>query len=246
MTPTPEPAPEPTADPFAPPEWIGSRVLPARPDGLGEVRDTPPELVDRRFRPPTGSPVEDGFTASVVPVSADVAARSTWTAQCPVALDSLRYLTMTYRGFDGGTYAGEMIVHETVAEDVVAVFERLYAAEYPIEEMRVVRADELDAPPTGDGNNTTAFVCRATTLSESWSQHAYGLAIDVNPFHNPYLRGDAVLPELSSAYLDRDRVLPGMIHAGDVVVEAFAAIGWGWGGAWNSLKDWQHFSQNGR
>jgi hypothetical protein len=176
----------------------------------------------------------------------DVVARSTWTDECPVTLDELRYLTMTFRGFDDRTYAGEMIVHRSVAEDVVWVFAQLYDARFPIEEMRVVAAAELDAPPTGDGNNTTAFVCRPITLSSSWSQHAYGLAVDINPFHNPYRRDDAVVPELASAYLDRDRDLPGMIQPGDVVTRAFADIGWGWGGDWTTLDDWMHFSQSGR
>ena len=55
-----------------------------------------------------------------------------------------------------------------------------------------------------------------------------------------------VLPELASAYTDRSRTDPGVVHDGDAVVSAFAAIGWGWGGDWSSLKDYQHFSANDR
>ena len=106
---------------------------------------------------------------------------------------------------------------------------------------------ELDAHPTGDGNDTGAFVCRPSTGSTTtFSQHAYGLAIDVDPFQNPYTKGDLVLPELASSYLDRDDVRPGMITPDGVVVRAFESIGWTWGGTWSSLKDYQHFSQNGR
>ena len=112
--------------------------------------------------------------------------------------------------------------------------------------MRITRRDELDAPPTGDGNNTGAFACRPTTGASSYSQHAYGLAVDVNPFQNPYLSDDVVLPELASSYLERGLRRPGMIHPVGPVVRAFDSIGWGWGGAWRSLKDYQHFSQNGR
>ena len=78
-----------------------------------------------------------------------------------------------------------------------------------------------------------------------WSTHAYGLAVDLNPFQNPYRRGDLVLPELASAYLDRGRVRPGMIRPGDVVTKAFAAIGWTWGGTWRSPTDSMHFSATG-
>ena len=37
-----------------------------------------------------------------------------------------------------------------------------------------------------------------------------------------------------------------MIHAGDVVVRAFAAVGWGWGGDFDGAQDYQHFSATGR
>jgi hypothetical protein len=137
-------------------------------------------------------------------------------------------------------------VNTSVAHDVVSVFRRLYEARWPIEDMHVGSKAELHAPPTGDGNNTSSFVCRPITGGGTWSQHAYGLAVDIDPFQNPYESGDLVVPELASAYKNRAWQRPGMIAAGDVVTSAFAAIGWGWGGEWQSLKDWMHFSLNGR
>ncbi|RPI25580.1 MAG: M15 family peptidase, partial [Actinobacteria bacterium] len=131
------------------------------------------------------------------------------------------------------------------AAAVVGVFAALHDARFPIEEMRVVSAIDLVVPATGDGNNTTSFSCRNAVFSDSWSQHAYGLAIDINPFHNPYARGERVLPELASAYLDREQVRPGMILAGDAVTTSFAAIGWSWGGDWRTLVDYMHFSATG-
>jgi len=153
---------------------------------------------------------------------------------------------LTFRGFDGQRHTGELLVNTTAADAMVDVFRRLQAARFPIEEMRITRADELDAPPTGDGNNTGSFKCRPTVGATSYSQHAYGLAVDIDPFQNPYSKGDLVLPELASAYLDRSWVRPGMITADGPVVRAFDAIGWTWGGTWSSLKDLQHFSRNGR
>lgn len=170
---------------------------------------------------------------------------STWSSECPVTLDDLRYLTVSFWGFDGGHHTGEIIVHREVAADVVDVFEQLHAERFPLEEMRLIGDADLDAAPTGDGNNTAAFVCRPMRGGNSWSEHAYGLTIDINPFLNPYVRGDVVIPELASAYLDRGWHRPGMIQPGDVVTEAFAAIGWTWGGTWSS-PDLMHFSRGGR
>jgi len=180
------------------------------------------------------------------PAPAQVLARSTWKPGCPVSATDLSWVRLTFWGFDNRRRTGELLVNESVAEDLVGVFRELYDERFPIEEMRITRLDELDAPPTGDGNNTGAFACRATTGGSSYSQHAFGLAIDVNPFQNPYLKGDLVLPELASSYLDRSWVRPGVITPTGPVVRAFAEIGWSWGGAWQSLKDYQHFSRNGR
>jgi hypothetical protein len=153
---------------------------------------------------------------------------------------------VTHHGFDGAVHTGEIIVNAEVAEDIVGVFRRLFDVGFPIEQMKVTTLEEVDDHPTGDFNETGSFVCRPAVGSENWSYHAYGLAVDVNPFHNPYAKGDLVIPELASAYVDRENQRAGMIHDGDVVTEAFADIGWEWGGNWNTLKDWMHFSATGR
>jgi hypothetical protein len=81
-----------------------------------------------------------------------------------------------------------------------------------------------------------------TDPTPSWSNHAYGRAIDVNPIENPYLNGGRVIPSAGAAYTDRRDVRPGMAVPGSALVEAFAAVGWGWGA---SFRDYQHFSTTG-
>lgn len=237
-----------TESPFARPEWLGTRPLPLRADGHGQVQPTPPELRDRRLETiDVLDPPDDAeFHWSIEEIPGDVLARSSWTDDCPVTVDELRYLTVSHLGFDGEFHTGEIIVNTAVAEDVVEVFRRLHEERYPIEQMRVTTLEEIDDHPTGDFNETVSFVCRPAVGSTNWSYHAYGLAIDVNPFHNPYVKGDLVIPELASAYTEREETRPGMILPGDVVVQAFSDIGWSWGGDWNTLKDWMHFSTSGR
>ena len=228
---------------------VGATPLPLRPDGFGEVLPTPAPLRDRRLptvdrlAPPPGG----RFRSTVAPIGPAIRKRlgETWSPGCPVGLADLRYVTVSFRGFDGRAHTGELVVNRRVATDVVSVFARLYQARFPVEEMRLVTTADLHAHPTGDGDNTAAFVCRAARGQTRWSAHAYGLAIDVDPFQNPYRRGDLVLPELASAYLDRGDRRPGMIEPGDVVTRAFAAVGWTWGGTWRSPKDLMHFSATG-
>jgi hypothetical protein len=226
---------------------VGAHPLPLRPDGFGEILPTPAVLANRSL--PTTDilppPTDGKYHATISQIPPSVHLRSTWSAGCPVRETDLRYLTMTFNGFDGALHTGEMIVNASVAAGVTKVFGQLFTWRYPIEEMRVTSQPELTAAPTGDGNNTGSFVCRPIVGQTSWSAHAYGLAVDLNPFINPYTKRDLVLPELASSYVDRTNVRPGMVLAGDKVVRAWAAAGFGWGGYWTSPKDRQHFTANG-
>ena len=246
-SPTTSPAatPEPGT---VPPDWLFTRPLPVTDTGFGEVRPTPPELRVRRFNLPDSVALlpGSGFASRVRQAPAKVIARSTWRPECPVRASELDWIRLTYVGFDGKRHSGELLAHESVSADLITVFRALWIARFPIEEMRITRKRELDLEPTGDGNNTGAFVCRPTRGGQSFSEHAYGLAIDVNPFQNPYRKGEVVLPELASAYHDRQEKRPGMIVDDGPVVSAFDGIGWGWGGRWRSLTDLHHFSRNNR
>jgi hypothetical protein len=231
-----------------PPDWLFSRQLPVTDTGFGEVRPTPRELRVRRFNLPDSiAPLPgSGFVSRVGRAPAKVIDRSTWRPECPVRANQLDWIRLTYVGFDDKRHSGELLAHEDVSADLVTVFRALWDARFPIEEMRITKKRELDLEPTGDGNNTGAFVCRPTRSGQSFSEHAYGLAIDVNPFQNPYRRGEVVIPELASSYLNRQRERPGMIFEDGPVVAAFDAIDWSWGGRYRSLTDLHHFSRSGR
>ncbi|MEX2557590.1 MAG: M15 family metallopeptidase [Actinomycetota bacterium] len=193
--------------------------------------------------------VESEFRGSVSTLDAATRARMTfsWRTGCPVPLKDLRILRMTHRGFDRRVHAGELVVHEDHAGAVLGVFRSLFDAEFPIERMELVDEYEGDDDLSMAANNTSAFNCRPSTGSPGeWSQHAYGLAIDINPVQNPYVtKSGSVEPPKGAAYVDRSTKAPGVIHRNDAVVQAFARIGWEWGGDWTSAKDYQHFSANG-
>jgi poly-gamma-glutamate capsule biosynthesis protein CapA/YwtB (metallophosphatase superfamily) len=195
---------------------------------------------------------EQRYSASVERITPFLRSRmrSSHHAGCPVPWRELRYLRLSYLGFDGRSHTGELVVASAYARDVVGVFRKLYDAHWPIRRMRLVDAYGADDDRSMAADNTSGFNCRQVKGSARWSDHAFGAAIDLNPVRNPYLTGSSVAPPTSRRFsvLDRSagaRVPPGTITAGDVVVRAFAAIGWEWGGSWAD-PDFQHFSAGGR
>lgn len=185
------------------------------------------------------------FVADIAPVTAaDVAA--SWRPGCPVDPDQLSLLTLGYWGFDARPHVGTIIVRRTVADDVVTVFGTLYRERFPIRRMTPVDAYGGDDDRSMADDNTSGFNCREAVASgpTKWSAHAYGEAIDVNPVENPYLVDGSVLPPAGAPYADRDGDRPGLAVPDGVLVRAFAAVGWQWGGRFRS-PDYQHFSRTG-
>lgn len=190
---------------------------------------------------------DPAYESSVTRIDAALADRMRRSHRpgCPVPLRDLRYLRMTHRDLDGRARTGEMVVHRRWAQDVTEVFGRLYSAGWPVARMRLVDDHRADDRASMAANNTSGFNCRRVAGQSSWSQHAYGAAIDLNPVQNPYVRPGSVEPPAGRRFagIDRGRsapVEPGVVRQDDLVVAAFARIGWEWGGDWVSSKDYQH------
>jgi hypothetical protein len=169
-----------------------------------------------------------------------------WRAGCPVPLRALRVLRLSHWSFDGQVRTGRLIVHRDVAREVVRVFRRLFATRFPIRRMVPIDAYGGSDFRSIEADNTSAFNCRFVDGTGSWSEHAYGRALDVNPIENPYVSGGRTSHRASEPYVDRTRRRPGMAYEGGALVRAFDAAGWGWGGRWSTVKDYQHFSASGR
>jgi hypothetical protein len=174
---------------------------------------------------------------------------SSWHPGCPVGLDELRLLRIGYWDFRGRAHIGRMIVAAPAVQPVRRAFARLYAARFPIRRMRLV--DDYGASDFASiaADNTSAFNCRLATGSSRFSEHAYGRAVDIDPIENPYVYPNGTTTHgASRPYLDRANHRPGMAFHGGVLVRAFQAVGWGWGGDWRppSATDYQHFSSTGR
>lgn len=191
-------------------------------------------------------PSEVTFLSEILPLSQQLREEMTgvsWRPGCPVPLEELRLLRLRHYDLQGAIQQGELVAHRDVAAELVEIFGALFDARFPIARMQRVEAYGGDDERSMADNNTSAFNCRRTERRpEVFSRHSHGRAVDVNPLQNPFVRDGRVSPEGGRAYLER-RATPGLIRAGDACHRAFTRRGWGWGGAWRTLKDYQHFEK---
>lgn len=199
---------------------------------------------------PEFGPLPAGVNAEVrvlSPVGQRYITGRSWRPGCPVPRSDLRAVMVRYVDFAGQDRVGPLLVHRTHARKIARVMERLFAARFPIDQILPVDEFGADDDRSTLANNTSAFNCRPVSGTQRWSQHALGAAIDINPVQNPYVRTDgSVLDPAAKPFVNRANPGPGLIRRNDAVVQAFAAIGWGWGGDWRTTKDYQHFSASGR
>lgn len=167
---------------------------------------------------------------------------------CEVPRSDLRYLELSYVDFEGHEHLGQMVCNRHIADDLLYIFRRLYEARYPIASMRLIDDYGADDARSMAANNTSCFCYRHVAGSTALSKHSRGMAVDVNPLYNPcvYVRSGRVLPPEGRTYAhgrDRRKDIPGKIDATDLCYRLFVSRGFRWGGAWRSLKDYQHFEK---
>ncbi len=164
---------------------------------------------------------------------------------CTTKRDDLTYIRLLYYGFDKQTHVGELIVNKYIADDIIEIFRELYNEKYPIEEIILVDHYGADDALSMKNNNTSCFNFRYISGTKSPSKHGLGLAIDINPLYNPYVKnnGKWVEPINAKTYVDRSKSFPYKIDHNDLAYKLFTKHGFAWGGDWKGLKDYQHFEK---
>jgi hypothetical protein len=197
-----------------------------------------------------------GFHSSVVPlpqpVQAQLRSAGVWHRGCPVAMSDLRLLTVSHRDFRGRTQTGQLVVNRAATGPLTGVFRELYRLHFPIRHMQVADAYGPRRDRPRDGDVSGSFECRQAVPSPcvggsgtgTWSMHAFGLAVDLNPAENPYVGCGQSRDRTARRFRDRSVHRRGMVTRR--VIAAFRSVGWGWGGAWaGNTKDYMHFSSTG-
>lgn len=166
---------------------------------------------------------------------------------CTTARSELRYLRILHRDLEGRTRVGEMICNRSIADDLLTIFRTLYDARYPIQQMVLIDRYDADDERSMQANNSSAFNFRFVAGTKQLSNHSRGLAVDINPLYNPYVRtanGRTIVePSTAVPYADRTRTFPCKIDKNDLCYKEFIRHGFSWGGDWKTRKDYQHFQK---
>ena len=164
-----------------------------------------------------------------------------------ITYDDLRYVHILHYDFEGNLAEGELICNNYIAQDLIEIFYELYINEYQLERVTLIENYDGDDTLSMTDNNTSCFNYRVVDGTTNLSKHAYGLAIDINPFYNPYVTYPGgkirISPPGSEPYADRDADFPYKIDENDLCYKLFKEHGFTWGGDWNSSKDYQHFQK---
>ena len=168
---------------------------------------------------------------------------SSFHPEAPFDYCHLSYLTITHVDFDGINRIGHIIVAASIADEVLDIFREIYEGGFPIARVRLIDYYAADDYYSMADNNSVGFNFRVIAGTTRLSRHAWGMAIDINPVQNPFIRDDIIWPISGAAYVDRANVRPGMIIPGDVVYRAFTSRGWTWGGHWRVPIDYHHFER---
>ena len=168
---------------------------------------------------------------------------------CTVPRTTLRYLRVLHRNIDGKTQLGEIVCNQSIANDLLDIFRQLYKQGYKIERITLIDQYDADDERSMAANNTSCFNFRVGSGTTKLSKHAQGLAIDINPLYNPYvhLNNGKVEPANGKPYATNrtaNRKVPvPFINTSDPCYRLFIQHGFRWGGAWRTVKDYQHFEK---
>jgi hypothetical protein len=117
-----------------------------------------------------------------------------WHRGCPVGRAGLRLMRINYWDYRGYRHRGELVAHADAMPNMRGALTAMYHRKLPIRSLyrvdrfgwsrRLQGADDYKSMAAG---NTSAFNCRSVVGRPGVrSPHAYGRALDLNTWENPY------------------------------------------------------------
>lgn len=153
-------------------------------------------------------------------------------------IDELMLIDVTYLSTDKKIHQGQILTNKRLVDDLQEMFQFMLNQEFVIEKAIPIVAFNWSDSISMANNNTYSFCYR----NISYSKHAKGLAIDINPRFNPLRWKNRDLPnEPHGAVLDT--TVNGTLHPQHVVVKEFQKHGFRWGHTFTKYWDDHHFER---
>ncbi len=188
------------------------------------------------------------FDFTEEPINDEIFARmsgKSYGSDCIIPRSDLRYIHLLHTDYDCKYHEGELVCHKQIAGELIEIFRYLYAADYPIEKMHLIDDYDADDERSMSDNNGSSFCFRVVAGTTHLSRHAYGMAVDINPLYNPYVKPEGFTPLNAGDYVDRSADFPYKIarENEDYALILFESYGYFWGGEWGAVHDYQHFEK---
>ena len=154
-------------------------------------------------------------------------------------IDQLELFEVVYLSTDGKIHRGQILSNKKIAENIRTIFRFMLEKEFVIEKaIPIVRYSWSDSLSMDD-NNSYSFCYRDIT----YSKHATGMAIDINPRFNPLRWKTENRPNQPKGAV-LDTTVNGTLYPGHPVVDEFRRLGFRWGHSFTKFYDDHHFESN--
>jgi len=157
-------------------------------------------------------------------------------------ISQLDLIQVKYINYSNIIDSGYLLVNKKIHLEVQSIFKDLFTRGFLISKVSTGVEFNFSDSLMMENNITSCFNYRQVIGSRRLSQHALGMAIDINPRQNPFIYSSDKKYPLNSIY---DTEVLGTVFGGGICEEVFKKYNWKWGGDWRSFKDYQHFSKNG-
>src|ERR1035437_6634 len=147
-------------------------------------------------------------------------------------------MIVTYYSTDGKIHNGQVLTNKKLVKSLEIAFHFMFENKFPIAHAIPIVKYGWDDKLSMQANNTYSFCYRNT----SYSKHAYGMAIDINPFFNPlrWKTGfeNRINRPIGAHY---EPAIPGTFYSLHPVVQEFKKLGFHWGHNFKDKFDDHHF-----
>jgi len=168
--------------------------------------------------------------------------------ECPREIfQQQELLEIEYFNFQNQKCLGQVVVNNKIIPEIKEIFKFILEIKFPLQSVIPISYFNFNDILSIEKNNTSGFNYRYILNTNRLSNHAFGLAVDINPEQNIYFKLDQNGKEIFRYPVGGiyDKNVAGTLYAEHPVVLKFKELGFKWGGDWTDYKDYQHFEKVG-